>query len=81
MSVLGTVLFDEAHNEAWTIRSDVAEKVNPTKPSDALDLSRDCILDDASVATGFYWQIYAATLYLWPTSLGPTVPEALARRM
>ncbi len=35
MSVLGTVLFDEAHNQAWTIRADVAEKVNPTKPSDA----------------------------------------------
>ena len=35
MSILGTVLFDEAHNEAWTIRAAVAETVNPTKPSDA----------------------------------------------
>ena len=35
MSAFPTVLFDEAHNQAWTTRPDVAEQVNPTKPTDA----------------------------------------------
>jgi hypothetical protein len=29
------VLFDEAHSEAWTIRSEVAERVQPAHPSDS----------------------------------------------
>ncbi len=31
----GTVLFDEAHSEAWTIRADVASAMQPTHPGDA----------------------------------------------
>jgi hypothetical protein len=30
-----TVLFDEAHSEAWTIRRDVAAKMNPSHPDDS----------------------------------------------
>ena len=30
-----TVLFDEGHSEAWTIRSDVAEAMQPSHPGDA----------------------------------------------
>jgi hypothetical protein len=29
------VLFDESHNEAWTIRPDVAERMQPAHPADA----------------------------------------------
>ncbi len=35
MSAFPTVLFDEAHTEAWTIRPDVAAQVNTAKPADA----------------------------------------------
>ena len=35
MSAFPTVLFDEAHSEAWTIRPDVAAQVNSAKPADA----------------------------------------------
>ena len=35
MSAFPTILFDEAHTEAWTIRPEVAEQVNATKPADA----------------------------------------------
>ncbi len=32
---LATVLFDEAHSEAWTVRPDVAARVQPAHPGDA----------------------------------------------
>jgi hypothetical protein len=30
-----TVLFDESHNEAWSVRPDVVEQMNPRNPGDA----------------------------------------------
>jgi hypothetical protein len=71
-----TVAFMQAANAAARDRG-----IDPTKPSDALDLSRDCILDDATTATDYNWQIHAGTLYLWSAALGPDMPDALARRM
>ncbi len=35
MVPLATVLVDETHSQAWTIRPDVAASVNPAKPADA----------------------------------------------
>jgi hypothetical protein len=32
---LATILFDEAHSEAWTIRPDVAERMQPAHPEDS----------------------------------------------
>jgi hypothetical protein len=32
---LATVLFDEAHSEAWTVRSDVAAAIQPAHPADS----------------------------------------------
>ena len=32
---LATVLFDEAHSEAWTVRPELAERVQPAHPGDA----------------------------------------------
>jgi hypothetical protein len=32
---LATVLFDESHSEAWTIRPDVAERMQPAHPGDS----------------------------------------------
>ncbi|MFI6326385.1 DUF6421 family protein [Nonomuraea sp. NPDC050556] len=34
MTAFPRVLFDEAHSEAWTIRRDVAEAINPAHPDD-----------------------------------------------
>jgi hypothetical protein len=34
-ATVATVLFDEAHSEAWTIRSDVAREMQPSHPADA----------------------------------------------
>ena len=34
MRALPRVLFDEAHNESWTIRREVAEAINPAHPDD-----------------------------------------------
>ncbi|MBP2702575.1 hypothetical protein JOL79_02010 [Microbispora sp. RL4-1S] len=34
MKAFPSVLFDEAHSEAWTIRRDVAETMNPAHPDD-----------------------------------------------
>ena len=35
MRAFPSVLVDEAHSPAWTIRPEVAEQVNPVKPADA----------------------------------------------
>src|SRR3712207_1464931 len=35
MRNLATVLFDEAHSEAWTIRPDVAKAIQPSHPEDS----------------------------------------------
>lgn len=35
------VLFDEAHQQAWTVRSDLAERMNPANPGDSR-LGRAC---------------------------------------
>lgn len=35
MQAFPRVLFDEAHNESWTIRRDVAEAINPPTPTTA----------------------------------------------
>ncbi|NUW31533.1 hypothetical protein HTZ77_08855 [Nonomuraea sp. SMC257] len=35
MQAFPRVLFDEAHNESWTIRRDVAEAINPAHPDDS----------------------------------------------
>ena len=32
---LARILFDEAHNEAWTIRPELAPQMQPTHPADA----------------------------------------------
>ncbi|WP_067127867.1 DUF6421 family protein [Microtetraspora malaysiensis] len=34
MTTFPSILFDEAHSEAWTIRRDVAEAMNPAHPDD-----------------------------------------------
>lgn len=34
MKAFPAVLFDEAHSEAWTIRREVAEAMNPAHPDD-----------------------------------------------
>ena len=33
--ILGRVLFDEAHNEAWTVRPELARQMQPAHPGDA----------------------------------------------
>lgn len=35
MKTFPVILFDEAHNEAWTIRREVAERMNPAHPDDS----------------------------------------------
>lgn len=35
MRTLATILFDEAHSEAWTIRPEVAGAINPSHPADS----------------------------------------------
>lgn len=34
MKTLATVLFDEAHRQAWTTRGEVAALMNPANPAD-----------------------------------------------
>ncbi|MDX6665403.1 MAG: hypothetical protein QOG68_1609 [Solirubrobacteraceae bacterium] len=35
MRTLATILFDEGHSEAWTIRPEVAAEINPSHPADS----------------------------------------------
>ena len=44
------VLFDEAHNEAWSIRPDVVEQMNPRNPGDAGYLQAAAALRDHGMA-------------------------------
>lgn len=47
-------------------------KVNA--PSDALDMSRDIILDEAAATLGCTWEISGDTLRIWPLQYGHTWP-------
>lgn len=38
-------------------------------PSDALDMSRDVMLDEAAQSIGMQWQIVGDTLRLWPVGV------------
>ncbi|UJA19029.1 hypothetical protein HJD18_01625 [Thermoleophilia bacterium SCSIO 60948] len=43
---LATVLFDESHSEAWTVRRDVAERMQPSHPGDSsLSLAANALAD------------------------------------
>ena len=35
MRALAKIHFDEAHSNAWTIRSDIAAEINPSHPADS----------------------------------------------
>lgn len=43
--------------------------IKPNEPSDALDMSRDVILDDAAQKLGVQWEIVENTIRLWPAGL------------
>lgn len=43
--------------------------IKPNEPSDALDLSRDVILDEAAQRLGLEWEIVEDTIRLWPRGL------------
>lgn len=43
-------------------------------PSDALDMSRDIILDEAAASLGCTWEIKGDTLRIWPLQYGHTWP-------
>ena len=46
--------------------------IDPTRPSDALDASRDISLDEAAQTLGAGWAIKNGTLYIWSRQAGPT---------
>src|SRR5918999_2279826 len=62
---VATVLFDEAHSEAWTVRPDVAARIQPAHPGDS-SLARAA---DALATREFHVAVH---------SDGPLSPDALA---
>lgn len=48
--------------------------IRVTGPSDALDMSRDIILDEAAASLGCTWEIKGDTLRIWPLQYGHTWP-------
>lgn len=53
--------FMRSANEAALSRG-----IRPHKPSDALDMSRDVILDEAAQAHNSQWRIVGTELRVWP---------------
>jgi len=43
--------------------------INPRVPSDALDLSRDLILDEAAAEHNMQWEIVGTELRVWPVQI------------
>ena len=48
------------------VREALERGIDPSKPSDALDASRDVILADAAHALGLYHQFYEDNLCIYP---------------